>query len=235
MKQTIMVICNQTENRDELQATLVQAELAVTQANQTHDAMEVMAELNPGFIFLDFDVDNSADFLRFISHSFHLSPPPYILIAATFFDGPGQAEMYNLGADACIVKPIDPKEVVALINAVLRREQRIARLGTQRLLPCIEHKDLIINPASRTVTMRGEPVALTTKEFDILYLLADNAGVVLKKEEIYEMVWKVDHKFASANVSDHIHTIRRKLGVDGKDHDYIQTVYHIGYRFDDSI
>ena len=160
MKQTIMVICNQAENQVELQATLAQAELAVTQANQTHDAMEVIAELNPGFIFLDFDVDNSLDFLQFISNSSHFTPPPYMLIASTFFDGPDQAEVYSLGADACIVKPIDPKEVVALINAVLRREQKIARLGSQRLLPCIEHKCLIINPVSRTVTMRGKPVAL---------------------------------------------------------------------------
>lgn len=158
-----------------------------------------------------------------------------MLIAASFCDGLDQATVYNLGADACIVKPINPNEVVALINAVLRREQKIVRLDSERLLPCIEHKDLVINPVSRMVSMRGEPIALTTKEFDILYLLAKHAGIVLKREEIYEMVWKVDHKFAAASVSDHIHMIRRKLGLDGKDHEYIQTVYHIGYRFANSI
>lgn len=226
-----MLIYNQSDNLDELQTILLQAELVVTQAHQTHDAIEAMVQSNPAFIFLDLDVEDSTDFLQFVSRSTHFNPPPYILTAATFFDGPDQVALYNFGTDACIVKPIKPNEVVALVNAVLRREQKIARLNSERLIPCIEHKNLVINPVSRTVLMRGKDVTLTAKEFDVLYLLAKHPGIVLKREEIYEMVWREYNKVGSGSVSDHIHMIRRKLGLDGNDHEYIQTVYHVGYRF----
>lgn len=231
MKQTILVICSQTNNRKELQESLVRAELSVTQANQTHDAMEIMVQSNHAFILLDIDVEDSTDFLKMISKSCHFNPPPYILIAASFSNGQEKADMYDLGADACIVKPIKSTEVVALINAVLRREQKIASLGSERLLPCIEHKELLINPVSHMVFMRGEPISFTAKEFDILYLLAKHAGTVLTRDEIYELVWHEDHKVGTASVSDHIHMIRHKLGLNGNDNEYIQTVYHIGYRF----
>lgn len=153
------------------------------------------------------------------------------MIAATFSKGPDRATILDLGADVCIEKPIDPLEVVALIHAVLRREHKITRLGLGRLLSRIEHKDLTIDPLRRIVTMYGQPVELSPKEFDILHLLAQHAWTVLAPKIIYEMVWKSEFEFMNTRIADNIHSIRRKLGLDSKDTDYIETIHRIGYRF----
>lgn len=78
---------------------------------------------------------------------------------------------------------------MAVVRAVQRRESRFARMQRGRLHPCIEHKELMIDPTRRAVVMRGEQVSLTAKEFDILCFLAYRAGTVMTKEEIYESVF----------------------------------------------
>lgn len=95
----------------------------------------------------------------------------------------------------------------------------------------MKHKELVIDPMRRTVEMRDEPVHLTVKEFDVLFLLASKAGTALTKEEIYEAVWNADRDYMGTQVSDHIFTLRRKLGLGKKDQAYIQTVFGVGYRF----
>jgi len=138
----------------------------------------------------------------------------------------------NLGADACLKKPIDAEEVLAIINAALRRAERTALFQPPlQPAPRIERGELAIDPPRRLVTMRGQPVSLTAKEFDILYLLASYPGIVFSKSQIYERVWKDDFKFATTSVSDHISDLRQKLGLNAKDGRYIQTVYGVGYRF----
>lgn len=153
MKQDLMLICHQAQYLELLQIALEKSKISVTKIADTQNAMASMAQYTPAFLFLDFDMDDAAAFLQEVTSSIFFRPAPYILIAATFAQGPDRATVLNLGADACIEKPIDPAEVVALIHAVLRREHKIARLGMGRLLSCIEHKDLIIDPLRRVVTM----------------------------------------------------------------------------------
>ena len=98
-------------------------------------------------------------------------------------------------------------------------------------MPCITHMDLLIDPLRRTVVMEGRKVDLTTKEFDILYLLASHPGVVFSKAQIYQHVWNDDYAYATTSVTDHISSIRRKLELSIKDKRYIQTLYNAGYRF----
>lgn len=79
--------------------------------------------------------------------------------------------------------------------------------------------------------MRGKPVSLTHKEYEVLCFLADHAGVALTKEEIFRAVWKSSYAPNSTNVADQISSLRCKLGLDRKDITYIQTVIGVGYRF----
>lgn len=146
-------------------------------------------------------------------------------------DSLDRAIAFDMGADACVAKPISPQEVLALIRAVLRREHKIAQLQKGQITHFIEHKDLKIDIFHRIVTMRGEDVSLAPKEFDILKLLAEHPGSVFTKEAIYEKVWKERSGFETSRVADNIHSLRQKLGLDSKDTDYIQTVHRIGYRF----
>lgn len=139
------------------------------------------------FLLLNIDLEGAKAFLQEVSRSV-LRPPPYILAAATISDVPECIAILDLGADAYINKPISADEVLAVIKAVLRREYKIARLHVGRPLPCIDYKDLSIDPLRRIVQMRGVEVEVTEKEFDILHLLAYHSGNVLTREEIYESV-----------------------------------------------
>ncbi len=90
------------------------------------------------------------------------------MIAATYADGNNRAAMLKRGADYCVDSPINTREVLAVIYSVLHCSKQAHT---------IEHKELIINTSRRTVTMRGEPVTLTRKEYEVLCALAHHGGV----------------------------------------------------------
>lgn len=83
--------------------------------------------------------------------------------------------------------------------------------------------------------MQEQTINLTPKEFELLYLLANNPGVTFSKEQIYFHVWKIQDDMGVSTVTDHISSLRRKLGIHSRDNDYIQTVFGVGYRFADPI
>lgn len=139
--------------------------------------------------------------------------------------------MLDHGADACVELPVDLSEILSILNAVLRREDRLKFLHTANMLPCIEYKELFIDPLRRIVKMRGQEIQLTPKEFDILHLLANKPGVVFTKEQIYFQIWQVDEMIGTSSVPGHIYSLRQKLGLLPKNADYIQTVFGVGYRF----
>ena len=100
--------------------------------------------------------------------------------------------------------------------------------------PPIKHKGLSIDPLRRQVSIDGRQVTLTVKEFDILHLLASYPGIVFSKEQIYEHVWNDDFRFTTTSVSDLISSLRKKLGLNARNNQYIQTVHGAGYRFANS-
>lgn len=233
MKREIMLLTVPTEHIENICKTLQYTGMDVIQSENIDSVKAGLSSHSPAFLLLDIDLEGAKVFLREISRNL-VYPPPYIVAAGTFSSTSDSVSILNSGADACINKPIDANEFLAVINAVLRREQKIARLHVGRLLPCIDHKDLSIDPLCRIVEMRGERIELTEKEFDVLYFLAYHAGSVLTKEKIYESVWKRACGSTVASVSGHVFSIRQKLGLDAKDKNYIQTVFGVGYRFNRS-
>lgn len=139
--------------------------------------------------------------------------------------------MLDLGADACVEIPVDLREILAILKAVLRREEKLQCVRTAMEPCCIEHKEMFIDPLRRKVVMRGQVIALTQKEFDILHLLAKNSGKVFTKEQIYSAVWRESVAVGTSIVRDHISAMRRKLGLLAEDCEYIETVFRVGYRF----
>lgn len=230
MKQDIMLVSPSTEQSVKICEALRRVGMDVSQRENVDSAKAGLLYHSPAFLLLNIDLEGAKAFLQEVSRSV-LRPPPYILAAATISSVPECIAILDLGADAYINKPISADEVLAVIKAVLRREYKIARLHVGRLLPCIDYKDLSIDPLRRIVQMRGVEVELTEKEFDILHLLAYHSGNVLTREEIYESVWKRACGSSTASVSGHIFSIRQKLGLGPKDKEYIQTVFGVGYRF----
>lgn len=123
------------------------------------------------------------------------------------------------------LSPFDLDELGARVAAHLRREQRHRNKATIRFFG-----ELTIDYSARTVTVAGEPVALSKREFDIVELLSLNAGQVFDRERIYETVWGLDGEGNSDTVMEHIRKIRAKLATCTL-HSYIDTVWGCGYRW----
>lgn len=218
------------EHPEQLCAVLEKSGLSTALIQDTQAAYEYLQSSTCTFILLDLGLEGALPFLEKTMATFY-DPPPYILAADRYPCSLAQAETLNLGIDICLEKPLYAEEVLAVINAALRRADRLSHPKPIRSAPKIERSTLMIDPLRRSVSIDGRPVELTVKEFDILHLLASYPGVVFSKAQIYERVWNEEYLYPSTSVSDMISSLRRKLGLDPKKGRYIQTVFGAGYRF----
>jgi DNA-binding response OmpR family regulator len=132
----------------------------------------------------------------------------------------------QLGADDYVVKPFSPAELIARVDAVLRRTGRAA--GPERALI---FEGLHIDIAGHRVTRDGEEIALTQREFDLLLFLARHPGQAFSRDQLMEAVWQYSFYTDTATVTVHVRRLRSKLERDPAAPRWLQTVWGIGYRF----
>ncbi|WP_219834585.1 response regulator transcription factor [Paenibacillus sp. R14(2021)] len=133
-----------------------------------------------------------------------------------------------MGADDYMTKPFNPMELVARVNAQLRRSLQFNQPAAGST-PVLELNGLVIDPDQRAVTQYGRHVELTPKEFDILYLLASHPKKVFGAELLFERVWGEAYFEGGNTVMVHIRTLRKKLGDDKNK--WIKTIWGVGYTF----
>ncbi|MCI9002802.1 MAG: response regulator transcription factor [Oscillibacter sp.] len=181
------------------------------------------AERQPDLILLDINMPDMDGLTVCQTIRSHVACP--ILFLTARIESADQIIGFQAGADDYIIKPFDLDELAARIDAHLRRERRRNRPSNLRFFG-----ECAVDYSARTVTVRGEAVPLSRREFDILELLSLNPGQVFDRERIYETIWGLDGEGSSDTVMEHVRKIRAKLARHTL-HGYIETVWGCGYKW----
>jgi len=151
--------------------------------------------------------------------------PPVVLLTAKDEES-DRVSGLRLGADDYVVKPFSAAELVARVDAVLRRAERLVEPDATIELPALS-----IDPAARRVHARGEEIHLTQREYDLLLFLARHPGRAFSRDELMHAIWRYSFYSDTSTVTVHIRRLRTKIEDDPGDPRYLQTVRGVGYRF----
>lgn len=154
---------------------------------------------------------------------------PIIMLSAKSEDTDKIAGL-GFGADDYVTKPFNPLELVARVKSQIRRY--VSFSGFVQKAEQIVTGGLILDTEAKTVSVDGEPVRLTAREYMILEYLCKNMGRVLSSAQIYEAVWNEPAFRTEKTVTVHIKNIREKIEINPKDPKYIKVVYGLGYKVD---
>ncbi len=166
---------------------------------------------------------------------------PIILITARTEDV-DKVRGLGLGADDYIVKPFNPTEMTARVQAHIRIHERLLRdmkeqmeeggsqAGQSEEIVC---GDLVIATPYRKVTVRGREIALKNREYELLVFLASHPGIVFTKDTLLDRIWGMDATQDTATVTVHVNRIREKIEQDPQNPEFIRTVWGAGYKFKD--
>jgi len=132
----------------------------------------------------------------------------------------------RLGADDYVVKPFSPAELVARVDAVLRRMDSSPELERP-----ISFDDLELDPVGRRVTVRGEEVQLTVREYELLLFFMRHPGQVFSRDQLMDAVWRYSFYTDTSTVTVHVRRLRAKVEADPSEPRWLQTVWGVGYRF----
>lgn len=198
-------------------------------ASDGAEAIELAARLRPDLVVLDLMLPR-IDGLEVMRRLREASRGERNRIAVILLTAKGEESDrvigLRLGADDYVVKPFSPTELVARVDAVLRRVDTAPAHE-----PPIELETLTIDPAARRVLVEGVEAALTQREFDVLLFLANHPGQVFSRNQLMDAIWQYSFYADTSTVTVHIRRLRAKIEKDPARPRYIQTVWGVGYRF----
>jgi len=223
VKQRILVVEDDARIADLIVKNLEAAGYECHRSPDGGHALAEAARIHPALIVLDLGLAG-LDGLEVARRVRRDSDVPILMLTARSSESDKLLGL-EIGADDYMTKPFSTAELVARVRALLRRSGGAVR---ERIL---EVSDLKIDPGRRSVERGGEPVPLTTLEFDLLYFLASRPGRVYSREALLTQVWGSDRLVDGRSIDSLVSRVRRKLEADPAKPRYIQTVWGAGYRF----
>ena len=208
---------------------LAQAGYRVLEAQDGIDGLRMALEESPDIVLLDLNLPGM-DGIEVCKNVRKESEVPIIMVTARVEEDDRLSGL-NLGADDYVLKPFSPRELVARVNAVLRRTQRAAekRQETGNLLTA---GNAVVDLDRRSATVLGIEIDLTPTEFRLLAYFIEGRGRTVSREQIIESVFGYDFSGYDRTVDTHVSNLRKKLEAADPDGQHLKTMYGVGYRFD---
>ena len=223
---SILVVDDEPTIGEVVSAYLQRAGYETRVAIDGDEALAAVAERSPDLIVLDLMLPGT-DGLEVMRRVRERSDRSSAIILLTAKGGESdRVSGLRLGADDYVVKPFSPAELVARVDAVLRRVDTVREEE-----PTLTFGSLVIDPTARQVHCASEPIALTSREFDLLLFLARHPGRAFTREELMDQVWKYAFYTDTSTVTVHIKRLRAKLELQPEQPRWIETVWGVGYRF----
>lgn len=224
MAQTILVVDDEPMVREVVVRYLERDGYITVEAADGDEALVRFAESTPDLVVLDLMLPGT-DGLAVCRWIRERSSAPVVMLTARGEEADRIVGL-EIGADDYVQKPFSPRELVARVRAVLRRAAS-PRDAAERLA----FGDLEIDSACREVTLAGESLKLTAKEFDLLWFLAGNPRRVFSRDHLMQRVWGYESSIDTGTVTVHVRRLREKIETDPSHPLRIETVWGVGYRF----
>lgn len=221
-KETILVVDDEANIRDLARMYLEKDGYRVDTAVNGEDALAYIKNTPPTLVVLDLmlpQIDGWEVCRRVRADS---SVPIIMLTARN--DDIDKIVGLEMGADDYLTKPFNPRELVARVRAILRRAAPASDAGSPKVR---QVGDVVLDPAGREVTVRGERITLRTKEFDLLLTLMDHLNMVLSRDQLLDQVWGYEFYGRTRTVDMHMANLREKLAGSAL---FVETVWGKGYK-----
>ncbi len=218
----ILVVDDEARMRKLVRDFLVRQDFEVIEAADGEEAVDVFyTQKDIALMILDVMMPrmNGWDVVREIRK---ISKVPMIMLTAKS-DEQDELLGFELGVDEYITKPFSPKILVARVEAILRRSNKLGEKAQLR-----EVSGIVLDKNSHTVMVDGEAMDLSYKEFELLDYFMENEGIALSRDKILNAVWDYDYFGDARTIDTHVKKLRAKMGRKG---DLIKTVWGVGYRF----
>lgn len=219
----ILVVDDESRMRKLVRDFLVRKNYEVLEAGDGEEALDIFyREKDIALIILDVMMPkrNGFEVCREIREN---SKVPIIMLTAKS-DESDELNGFELGVDEYISKPFSPKILVARVGAILRRSGKTSEEGT-----LLSMGGIVIDKTAHMVTVDGERIDLSYKEFELLTYFVENAGIALSREKILNHVWNYDYFGDARTIDTHVKKLRAKIGEKGE---YIKTIWGMGYKFE---
>lgn len=225
----VLVVEDEAPIRDMVRFALERAEFIVTEAEAVQAARLAIAEQRPDLILLDWMMPGASgvEFARELRNDPTMRDLPIIMLTARS-EREDTIRALNIGCDDYIAKPFSTAELIARINAVMRRS---VPGGVEEK---IEVGELVVDAASQRVTVGGESVRLGPTEYRLLHFFVSNPERVYTREQVLDRVWGQNVYVEERTVDVHIRRLRKALAPYGYS-DHVQTVRGTGYRFSSKV